>query len=88
MSPGRCHALVHIADTAPATGCVVYFECEDLDERVEQLRGKGFVFSRLPTDEHWLWREARLQDPSGNEICLFRAGGNRRNPPWRVGGQR
>jgi Predicted enzyme related to lactoylglutathione lyase len=79
---------VHIADTAPATGCVVYFECEDLDERVEQLRGKGFVFSRLPTDEHWLWREARLQDPSGNEICLFRAGGNRRNPPWRVGGQR
>lgn len=63
---------------------VVYFECSDLDARVERLRAAGFEFTKLPTDEHWLWREARLIDPSGNAICLFWAGENRRNPPWRV----
>lgn len=38
-----------------------------------------------PQDERWLWREARLPDPSGNVICLYWAGVNRLNPPWRVG---
>jgi catechol 2,3-dioxygenase-like lactoylglutathione lyase family enzyme len=33
----------------------------------------------------WLWREARLVDPSGNVICLYHAGANRLDPPWRVG---
>lgn len=59
-------------------------ECTDLDARVVELQKRGFVFSRLLTDEGWLWREARLQDPSGNTLCLFWAGQNRRNPPWRV----
>ena len=66
------------------TGVVVYFECSDLDSRVEQLIAAGLKFTQLPTDEQWLWREARLIDPSGNVICLFWAGDNRRNPPWRV----
>ena len=39
----------------------------------------------LPTDRPWLWREARLRDPAGNALCLFFAGPNRRDPPWRVG---
>lgn len=66
------------------TGVVVYFECRDLDTQVEQLLAAGFEFTKLPTDERWLWREARLLDPSGNIICLFWAGENRKNPPWRV----
>lgn len=66
------------------TGVVVYFECTDLDAKVTSLLAAGFEFSRLPADESWLWREARLPDPSGNVICLFWAGDNRRNPPWRV----
>jgi hydroxymethylpyrimidine/phosphomethylpyrimidine kinase len=33
----------------------------------------------------WLWREARLRDPFGNLICLYKAGEHRRHPPWRVG---
>ena len=37
-----------------------------------------------PTDQHWLWREAILHDPSGNKIKLYWAGENRLNPPWRV----
>lgn len=66
------------------TGVVVYFECEDLDGRVAALVAAGFQFRQLPRDEAWMWREARLLDPSGNEICLFHAGDYRRNPPWRV----
>ncbi|KQO13904.1 hypothetical protein ASF11_13755 [Acidovorax sp. Leaf76] len=66
------------------TGVVVYFECADLDVRVAALQAAGFQFTQLPKDEPWLWREARLADPSGNVICLFRAGDNRKNPPWRL----
>lgn len=66
------------------TGVVVYFECTELDTKVNELVSAGFEFTKPPTDERWLWREARLNDPSGNVICLFRAGDNRKNPPWRV----
>lgn len=76
---------LHLVDgPAPGTGVVVYFECLDLDARVAALQARGFEFTRLPTDERWLWREARLEDPAGNMLCLFRAGENRRNPPWRL----
>ena len=77
-------SLHTVENPVPSTGVVIYFECADLDERVAHLQGKGFEFTKLPTDERWLWREARLSDPAGNEICLFRAGENRKNPPWRV----
>lgn len=66
------------------TGVVVYFECSDLDAKVAALRAAGFEFAKLPTDERWLWREARLTDPSGNVVCLYWAGDNRKSPPWRV----
>ena len=65
------------------TGVVVYFECEHLDNEVNRLISAGYEFAQLSTDEPWLWREARLNDPSGNAICLFWAGDNRKNPPWR-----
>jgi predicted enzyme related to lactoylglutathione lyase len=63
---------------------VVYFEVEDVDQQVRALRAKGFEFLGPPIDENWLWREARLKDPSGNILCLYRAGENRKNPPWRL----
>ena len=63
---------------------VLYFECADLDKQVQTLQAKGMHFIQEPTDEPWLWREARLVDPSGNIICLYHAGVNRLNPPWRV----
>lgn len=66
---------------------VVYFECDDLDARVTALEAAGLEFAQRPRDESWLWREARLLDPAGNEICLYRAGSNRRFPPWRVDGR-
>lgn len=65
-------------------GVVVYFETERLDELVEELTRNGIVFFQRPRDTDWLWREARLKDPSGNEICLYHAGENRKNPPWKI----
>ncbi|HEX8359885.1 MAG TPA: VOC family protein [Longimicrobium sp.] len=75
---------IHQAVPVPDTGVVVYFECSRLDERVAELQREGFHFTRLPTDERWLWREARLLDPAGNVLCLFWGGENRKNPPWRL----
>jgi catechol 2,3-dioxygenase-like lactoylglutathione lyase family enzyme len=76
---------IHLHD-APivANGTVIYFECDDLDEHVRVLQTKGIAFEQLPRDEPWQWREARLRDPSGNEICLYFAGANRRFPDWRI----
>lgn len=77
---------VHLtAGTVSNSGVVVYyFECNDLDARVAALKSHGCEFTQDPTDERWLWREARLRDPSNNEICLYWAGQNRRFPPWRL----
>ena len=73
------------ADTSEIGGsCHVYFEHEELDALCERLKSEGFEFTQLPQDESWLWREAWLDDPSGNSICLFWAGENRKTPPWRV----
>ncbi len=66
------------------SGVVIYFESERLDEWVDSLKHKGFQFLQEPKDESWLWREARLKDPAGNEIFLYYAGENRKNPPWRI----
>jgi catechol 2,3-dioxygenase-like lactoylglutathione lyase family enzyme len=81
---GSTFSLHQTTPRAESSGVVVYFECDDLDTRVSQLQTKGYTFSQEPKDEGWLWREARLVDPSGNVICLYWAGDNRRNPPWRV----
>ena len=64
---------------------IVYFECAALDRLVAELKAQGLRFTQEPRDEPWLWREARLVDPSGNVICLYHAGSNRLDPPWRIG---
>lgn len=76
------HVVDHIAGTP---GVVLYFECDDLDERVARLKQAGIKFESDPVDQPWLWREAYLRDPDGNLICLYYAGENRLNPPWRLG---
>ena len=67
-----------------ANGAVIYFEHQNLDQWVGELKSRGIVFQQYPTDERYLWREAVLIDPSGNKIKLYWAGENRLNPPWRV----
>ena len=82
---GDATLSVHFTDVSQTdSNIVLYFECEDLDARVEQLKGLGVEFEEDPKDQDWLWREAYLRDPSRNRICLFYAGENRKNPPWRV----
>jgi catechol 2,3-dioxygenase-like lactoylglutathione lyase family enzyme len=71
-------------DTVPSSETTVYFECDDLDATVSRLEEAGLHFEHAPVDQTWLWREARLRDPDGNPLCLFHAGENRLNPPWRL----
>ena len=75
---------IHLGEVSGSPSTVVYFENDSLDTLVARLKSAGLQFDTNPTDERWLWREARLSDPSGNPICLFQAGGNRLNPPWRL----
>ena len=76
---------IHLVDKLPeGEGVYVYFETEKLDKEVNRLQEEGIKFDLLPTDQTWLWREARLKDPDGNIIVLYYAGDNRKNPPWRL----
>lgn len=70
--------------TMPQSTTIIYFECDNLDDTVSELKSKGYVFHQDATDQSWLWREAYLRDPDGNIICLYYAGENRINPPWRL----
>lgn len=82
---GEATLSVNIADKVVVTDNVyLYFECDDLDEEVDRLKGIGLTFEQDPLDTPWLWRQAYLRDPNGNKICLFRAGENRKDPPWRL----
>ncbi|NHF59434.1 VOC family protein [Flavobacteriaceae bacterium TP-CH-4] len=82
---GESTFSIHQTDELPkGDGIYVYFECENLDEKVKKLVAKGIQFYELPNDKDWLWREARLKDLDGNRLILFFAGENRLNPPWRI----
>ena len=81
---GEATFSIHEVEQLPTgNGIVVYFECDELDERVESLILQGLKFEELPNDKSWLWRESFLFDPSGNKIILYYAGENRVDPPWR-----
>lgn len=82
---GTATFSIHLVDELPqGNGVTVYFETERLDAEVARLRENGVIFDLLPKDQNWLWREARLKDPDGNQIILYFAGDNRKNPPWRI----
>ena len=80
-TPGGETFSIHRVDD-PHSATIVYFEVDDVDALVAQL---DLQLTSAPADRPWLWREARLRDPSGNEICIYHAGENRRFPPWRIG---
>ncbi|MEJ7622740.1 MAG: VOC family protein [Pyrinomonadaceae bacterium] len=82
---GESTLSVNIAEEASVSNNVVlYFECDGLDGKVAELKEAGLDFDEDPADRPWLWRQAYLKDPNGNKICLFHAGENRKNPPWRL----
>ena len=84
LPDGESTFSVERTDDVGRGGVVVYFECDDLDAQYERLRAAGVEFETPPTDQPWLWREARLRDPDGHELCLFHAGEHRTHPPWRI----
>lgn len=76
---------IHKVEELPrGDGIYVYFECNDLDAQVGELRANGIEFQETPSDRPWLWKEARLRDLDGNNLILFYGGKNRKNPPWRI----
>lgn len=84
-APNESTLSIHQGLPVPA-GAVVYFEHPQLDQWIVELKRDGVVIDQAPCDQSWGWREAHLQDPAGNPICLYWAGKNRRFPPWRVVG--
>jgi catechol 2,3-dioxygenase-like lactoylglutathione lyase family enzyme len=81
---GQATLSLDLDPAALAASSVIYFECAELDATVAALTAQGLAFTTAPRDESWLWREARLCDPDGNPLCLYWAGSNRLDPPWRV----
>ncbi|WP_421805643.1 VOC family protein [Flagellimonas sp.] len=82
---GNSTFSIHQTQQLPkGDGIYIYFECQNLDEKVEQLKSNGIRFDQDATDQRWLWREARLKDIDGNQLVLFYGGENRLNPPWRI----
>jgi tRNA (Thr-GGU) A37 N-methylase/predicted enzyme related to lactoylglutathione lyase len=82
---GSTFSLERADAEAGSHGLTVYFEFgHDLDEVCSRLAEEGVAFDQPSQDMPWLWREARLEDPDGNRLCLFSAGHNRRYPPWRL----
>ncbi len=72
--------------TGAPSGVELFFECEDIDARVARLKANGLVFEQEPTDMLYLWREARLRDPDGHDVRLYKenAADVRLNPPWKL----
>ena len=75
---------IHKVEESFRNGAIVYFECENIDEKVAELITGGLQFDTLPIMQSWLWKEAHLRDPDGNKIILYEAGENRKNPPWKI----
>lgn len=83
---GTTLSIHKIESSGAKSGVVIYFEVDDVDATVQELKNRGVEFESEAIDQPWLWREAYLKDPAGNLVCIYRAGQNRRYPPWRIQG--
>ncbi|QNM85113.1 VOC family protein [Polaribacter pectinis] len=77
-------SIHQVKELPKGDGIYIYFECENLDEKVDSLIEEGIQFDEKLEDKNWLWREARLKDLDGNQLILFYGGENRINPPWKI----
>lgn len=77
-------SIQQVGQLPTGNGIHIYFECENLDDYVNELTSKGIKFDEMPNDKSWLWREAHLKDIDNNQLILYYAGDNRLNPPWRI----
>ncbi len=79
---GEASLSIHLGGSAG--DAAVYLETDTLDADVARLAAAGIAFETGPVDQSWLWREAWTRDPAGNRVCLYHAGVNRLDPPWRL----
>ena len=90
MPDGDATLSVEVIENAPPNSASVqlFFECDDVDGTVAELKAKGLVFAQDPTDMFYLWREARLRDPDGHDIRLYSENAKdvRLDPPWKMRG--
>lgn len=75
---------IHKTEKVQQAGTVIYFETDDVGKAIAALKKKGIKIISEPVMQNWLWYEAYIQDPDGNSICIYHAGENRLNPPWRI----
>lgn len=75
---------IHKTSTFHPSETVVYFETDDVDKKITDIKVAGLIIDRGPIMQDWRWYEAYLNDPDGNKICIYHAGENRLNPPWRI----
>lgn len=75
---------IGLTDCRLGLGLLFTFSWMSLDSTVKKLGEEGIKFEELPNEKDWQWREARLKDPDGNQLILYHAGENRKNPPWRL----
>jgi catechol 2,3-dioxygenase-like lactoylglutathione lyase family enzyme len=77
-------SLHRVEHASPQPSASIHFEVDDVDRAVHALERAGFRFVSDPIDQPYLWREAILLDPDGNQVFVYHAGENRLNPPWRL----
>lgn len=84
LPSGSSTFSIHLAKQPRVGNTILYFEVDDVDRKYRELHERGVDFESPPTDQSYRWRTAFFADPSGNKLCLFHAGNERRFPPWRI----
>ena len=77
-------SLHQVTELPTGSGIILYFEVDNLEKKVSELKQNGIVFETEITEQSWLWTEISLKDPDGNNIIIYNAGNHRKNPPWRL----
>jgi len=83
VSSGDLPAIVGLSQPGDKLAMDVWRQGKEVHLSAELARS-GVPFEHGPRNQPWMWREARLRDPDGNIIFLYKAGEARRFPPWRV----
>ncbi|MEL7462077.1 MAG: VOC family protein [Pseudomonadota bacterium] len=84
LPSGSATLSIILSNSPRPGGTVLYLEVDDVDARHAELNKSGLSFESPPTDQPYRWRTAHFADPSGNRLCLYHAGPDRRFPPWRL----
>ncbi|MEL7106252.1 MAG: VOC family protein [Pseudomonadota bacterium] len=84
LPSGSATLSIILSNSPRPGGTVLYLEVDDVDARHAELTKSGLSFESPPIDQPYRWRTAHFADPSGNRLCLYHAGPDRRFPPWRL----